>query len=125
MLSEFEKMGGTYRQAGDYLLPNLTLPEEEQNITLGRWGMEHKRYLKENRRFLYSKLNINGCLFRHCKEVEDRAKVVLDGLMSRIALAEGVTEQLKADDQMAWVGAMNNIKQRATEVVLQEVIYCV
>ena len=125
MLSEFERMGGTYRQAGDYLLPNLTVSEAEQNITLGSWGMAYKRYLKENKRILYSQLMISGYLFRHCKEVEDTAWDMLDRLTRQMAQTEGVTEQLKAADQMAWVASMNSIRQRASEIVFQDVIYCV
>lgn len=124
MLSEFERMGGTYRQAGDYLLPNVTLPEEE-NVTLGRLGMAHKRYLKESKPIVYSQLMIDCSLFRHCKEVEDRARDMLNSLTRQMAQTEGVTEQLKAADQMAWVGRMNNIRQRASEIVFQDVIYCV
>lgn len=86
MLSEFKKMGGTYRRVGDYLLPNLTVPEE--NIMLGRFGMAHKLYLKENKSILYSQLMLDGSLFRHCKEVEDRARDMLDRLTRQMAQAD-------------------------------------
>ena len=81
MKTFFEEMGCTYTQVGDYLLPNLTLPDEEKNIILGRFGMAHKKYLKENKRILYSGLMISGKLFSHCKEVEDRARDMLYDLI--------------------------------------------
>ena len=123
MKTFFEEMGGTYTQVGDYLLPNLTLPAEEKNIVLGRFGMAHKKYLKENKKILYSELMISGKLFSHCKEVEDRAGDMLETLIKQMANSEGITEELKVTDQMAWVGAMNNIRICATEIVFQEVIY--
>jgi hypothetical protein len=123
MKTKFEQMGGTYTRVGDYLLPNLTLQAEEENIVLGRFGMAHKKYLKENKKILYSEFMISGKLFSHCKEVEDRVGNMLYGLMCDMAKAEGVTEELKEVDQMAWVGAMNNIKHRAMEIIFAEVIY--
>ena len=85
MKTFFEEMGGTYTQVGDYLLPNLTLPDEEENIVLGRFGMAHKKYLKESKRILYSELMIFGKLFSHCKEVEDRVVDMLYILMHDMA----------------------------------------
>ena len=123
MKSEFEQMGGTYSQVGDYLLPDLSLPDEEKNIVLGRFGMTHKTWLKSNKPVLYRQMIISASLFRHCKEIEDRAGNMLEIFMKQMAKAEGVTEELKAADQMAWVGAMNNIRHRATEIVFREVIY--
>ena len=81
MKTVFEKMGGQYTRRGDYLLPNLALPAEEENIVLGRFGMAHKKYLKENKKILYSELMISGKLFSHCKEVEDRARDMLYDLI--------------------------------------------
>jgi hypothetical protein len=123
MKTFFEEMGGTYTQVGDYLLPNIILPDEEKNIIFGRFGMAHKKYLRENRRNLYSELMISGKLFSHCKEVEDRAGEMLYDLIHQMVKVEGITEELKANNQMAWVGAMNNIRHRATEIVFREVIY--
>lgn len=123
MKSLFEQMGGTYSQVGDYLLPNLVLPPEEENIFLGRFGRAYKDWLEKNKRVLFNQLFISGKLFQHCKEVEDRAFDMLDVLMKQMVKVEGVTEQLKADDQMAWVGAMNNIKNRAEKIVFEDVIY--
>ncbi len=125
MKSEFEEMGGTYTQVGDYLLPNLTLPDEEENIILSRFGLAHKAWLKNNNSVLYTQLLFNASLFPHCKEIEDRAGNILETLMKQMAKSENITETLKATDQMAWVGAMNNIRHRATEIVFREVIYSV
>ena len=123
MKTFFEEMGGTYTQVGDYLLPNLTLPDEEKNIVLGRFGMAHKAWLKNNKPVLYRQLMISDSLCRHCKAAQDRAGDMLETLMKQTAKSEGITEKLKSTDQMAWVGAMNNIRHRATEIVFREVIY--
>lgn len=80
MRSEFEAMGETYSQVGDYLLPNLALPEEETAITLGRWGMKRKDWLKKNRSVLYTQLQLSGKLMQHCKEIEDSAEYVAPNL---------------------------------------------
>lgn len=125
MKTIFEEMGGTYTQVGDYLLPNLILPDEEKNIILCRLGLAHKAWLKNNKPGLYRQLMISASLFRHCKEIEDRAGGMIKTLMKQMAMSQGITEELKATDQMAWVGAMNNIRHCATEIVLQEVIYSV
>jgi hypothetical protein len=125
MKTIFEEMGGTYTQVGDYLLPNLTLQAEEKNIVLGRFGMAHKAWLKSNKPGLHRKLMISASLSQHCKEVEDRAGNMLETLIKQMANSEGITEELKVTDQMAWVGAMNNIRICATEIVFREVIYVI
>lgn len=112
-----------YILSGDYYLPNITVPKEEADITLGRFGMAHKDYLKKYKPIIFNQLMISGTLFRHCKYVENRAKDMIDALMQQLANTHGVTEQLKINDQMAWVGGMNNIKHCATEFVFREVIY--
>lgn len=112
--SLFEEMGGTYRQMGDYLLPELALPEEKE-IEIGVWGQRHWRYLKEHRRATYYSLLISGKLNEHLAEI--------DRLVEQYAAAEGVIEDVKAADQMAWVGAINNICNRAEEIVLRELVY--
>lgn len=117
------KTGISYTLNGDYYLPDLALPEEETAVTLGRWGRVHKDWLKSNKPHLYSELLMSGKLMRHCKEIEDTAEVRLEQIVSQMAQAEGVTEQLKADDQMEWVGRMNNIRQTASEVIMTELIY--
>ncbi len=123
MKTIFEEMSGTYTQVGDYLLPNLTLPDEEKNIVLGRFGMAHKAWLENNKPGLYRQLMISASLFQHCKAVENRARDMLENLMEQMAKSEDITEELKAFDQLAWVGAMNNIRHCATEIVFWEVIY--
>lgn len=118
----FEKMGGTYTQVGDYLLPNLELPEEEQQ-PIGVWGQRHRRYLKEHRRATYTILLTSGKLNSYLADIDRQAEELFSRLVKQIAEAEGVTEQLKADNQMEWVGRMNNIRNRAMEIVNTELIY--
>lgn len=112
-----------YRQVGDYLIPNLTLPPEEANVTLGKWGMMHKSYLEKNKKVLFSTLLIQGKLYQHCAEVEAQARDMFDTLIEQMKEAEGVTEQLKEENQLEWVCRMGNIEQRAREVVCAELIY--
>ena len=107
----------TYRQVGDYLIPNLKLPPEEANITLGKWGMMHKSYLEKNKKVFFSLLLGQGKLYQHCAEVEKQAQDMFDALVEQMKEAEGVTEQLKEDNQLEWVCRMSNIEQRAREVV--------
>ena len=118
----FEKMGGTYTQVGDYLLPNLELPEEEQQ-PIGVWGQRHRRYLKEHRKATYATLLTSGRLNSYLAEIDRQAEEIFFRLVKQMAEAEDVTEQLKADNQMEWVGRMNNIRSRAMEIVNSELIY--
>lgn len=119
----FEEMGGTYTQVGDYFLPNLQLPEEGQRANIGVWGMRHKRYLKEHRKATYATLLTSGKLNSYLAEIDRQAEEMFLRLVNQMAEAEGVTEQLKADNQMKWVGRMNNIRNRAMEIVNSELIY--
>lgn len=119
----FEEMGGTYTQVGDYFLPNLQLPEEGQRANIGVWGMRHKRYLKEHRKATYATLLTSGKLNSYLAEIDRQAEEMFLRLVNQMADAEGVTEQLKADNQMKWVGRMNNIRNRAMEIVNSELIY--
>ena len=112
-----------YRQVGDYNIPNLTLPPEEANIRLGKWGMLHKDYLLKNKRVLFTTLLTQGKLYQHCAEIEKRATDMFDTLVERMKVTEGVTEQLKEENQMEWVVRMNNIRIRATEIVNHNIIY--
>ena len=121
--SNFEKNGGTYTQIGNYLIPDLTLPPEEQNIHIGVWGMWHKRYLMENQRVTFNIMQMNGTLWKHLTEIDMQAEDMFFRLVNDMAKAEDVTEQLKAEDQMLWVQKMNNIRNRATEIVNTELIY--
>ena len=120
--SLFEQNGGTYRQVGDYLLPNITLPEEE-TVHIGIWGRRHKLYLKQNHRVLYMNLLTSGKLNSYLADIDKQAEDMLFRLVKQMAKREGVTEALKVENQMEWVGRMNNIRNRATEFVNAELIY--
>ena len=121
MKSIFEQIGGTYTMQGDYRLPNLTLPAEERHI--GVWGQRRLRYLKQHRKVLYYNLLTSGKLHSHLADVEEEAQSLFSRLVKEYAEKEGVTEQLKATDQMAWVRRMNNIRSRVVEVINKELIY--
>lgn len=118
----FEEMGGTYTQVGDYFLPDLQLPEEEKQ-PIGVWGQRHRRYLKEHRRGTYATLLTSGRLNSYLAEIDRQAEEMFLRLVEQYAAAEGVTEALKAAAPMEWVGRMNNIRSRVTEVVNEEIIY--
>ena len=118
----FEEMGGTYVRHGDYFIPCLTLPEEEQRF-IGVWGQRHLRYLKEYRRGVYLNLLTSGRLNDYLAGIEEQAQKRFERIVEQMAESEGITEQLKATDQVAWVGEMNNIWSRAREVVNAELIY--
>ena len=113
----------TYRQIGDYLIPNLIIPPEEANIKLGKWGMLHKTYLENHKKVLFSTLLMQGKLYQHCAEIENQARDMFDALVEQMKAAEGVTEELKEQDQLEWIQRMGNIQQRANEVVCSELIY--
>ena len=113
----------TYRTVGDFRIPNLTLPHEEANITLGKWGVLYKEYLFKHKKVLFTTLLTQGKLYQHCAEIENQARNMLDTLVEQMKVSEGVTEQLKEENQLEWVQRMNNLQQRAREVVLNELIY--
>ena len=123
MKSLFEEMGGTYRQEGDFLLPNLSLTTDAEEFQLGKYGRMRKRYLKEHRHALYSILLLSGELDQHLAEIEQTCVERIERITTDMAKAEGVTEALKANDQMEWVGRMNNIRNRAEEMILSELVY--
>ena len=123
MKSIFEQMGGTYRQVGDYFVPNLVLPNEGQSYQIGKFGRLRRRYLKEHRKPVYTEMVLSGKLNEHLAEVDQTCYERIDRLVKQMAEREGVTEALKVSDQMAWVGHMNNIRSRAEEIVLSEVVY--
>ena len=112
----------TYRRVGDYNIPNLVLPPEEANITLGKWGMLYKDYLLKNKKVLFNLLLIQGKLYQHCVEVEKQARDMFDALVEQMKEHEDVTEQLKEENQMLWVQKMNNIRNRVTVTVKNELI---
>ncbi len=121
MKSLFEQMGGTYSQQGDYLIPHITLPKEE-NQPIGIWGQRRLRYLKQHRKVLYTNLLTSGKLNSHLAEIDKQAEDMFFRMVKQLAEKEGVTEKLKAENQMEWVGRMNNIRNRATEIVNTELI---
>ena len=119
----FEKFGGTYTQTGDYLLPDLSLPPEKDDRPIGIWGQRRLRYLKQYHKVIYYNLLTSGKLDSHLADIEEQAQQLFLRLVKELAEKEGVTEQLKAVDNMVWVRRMNNIRNRAAEMVNNEVIY--
>ena len=113
----------TYRKVGDYYIPNLTLPPDEANITLGKWGMMHKDHLRKHKPVVFSTLLGQGKLWQYLAEIDTQARQMFDILVEQMKSAEGVTEQLKETDQMEWVRRMQNIESRAREIVYEELIY--
>ena len=118
----FEEMGGTYIRNGDYLIPCITLPEEEQRF-IGVWGQRHLRYLKAHRRGVYLNLLTSGRLNDYLVDIEEQAQERFERIVEQMKQAQGITEQLKAENQMEWVGRMNNIHVCAREIVDKEMIY--
>ena len=114
----FEKMGGTYTQVGDYLLPDLKLPEEEQQ-PIGVWGQRHRRYLKEHHRATYATLLTSGKLNGYLADIDRQAEEMFSRLVKQMAEMEGVTEELKAAKPMEWVGRMNNIRNGPVKIYAQ------
>ncbi|MEE1066251.1 MAG: TnpV protein [Acutalibacteraceae bacterium] len=112
----------TYRTVGDFKIPNLTLPPEE-NVTLGKYGMMRKKYLMEHRKVYFAQLRAQGNVMRTLKATEEEAEQMMERLTTEMMKAQGVTEKLKAENQMKWVQMMNNIRASAQEIVLKELIY--
>lgn len=119
----FEQLGGTYTQIGDYLLPDLSLPAEKETGNIGVWALRHKRYLKQHHKVLYYNLLTSGKLDSHLADIEEQAQQLFLRLVKELAEKEGVTEQLKAVDNMVWVRRMNNIRNRSSEIVNAEVVF--
>ena len=117
-----EKNGLWYELQGDYYIPCLKLPEEEQQ-PIGVWGQRHLRYIKQNRKVLYLNLLTSGKLNRYLSDLDKQAEEMFARLVNQMAEREGITERLKADNQMEWVGRMNNIRSRAIEIIGKELIY--
>lgn len=122
-LSDFEKNGGTYTKVGDYYLPNLALPSETDTRPIGVWGKRRKHYLMNHQKALFAIYSMNNTLHSHLADINEQAEDMFFQLVSDMAKAEGITEQLKADDQMLWVQRTNNVRNRAMEVVNNELIY--
>ncbi len=122
MKTIFENDGGGYTQQGDYLLPNLMLPNENQR-QISVWAMRYSRYLKSSHRVLYYNLLTSGKLYNYLVDVEERAQTLFEQIVKSLAEREQVTEKLKAENMMLWVRKMNNIRNQATEIVSEQVIY--
>ena len=120
MKSTFEKLGGTYKQVGDYLLPDVEVPESPQ---VGFWGMQRRKYLLEHQQALYTAMFISGKLTDHLQEIDQSATQMYDQLVEQLKSRNGITEQLKATDQMKWVRRMNDVRHEAAEIVAKELIY--
>ena len=119
----FEEMGGTYARQGDYNLPCLSLPAEKENRPIGVWGQRHLRYLRQHRKVFYTNLLTSGKLDSYLADIDKQAEDMFFRLVEQMAGREGVTEQLKAENQIEWVGRMNNICSRAAEIVNAELIF--
>lgn len=118
----FEQTGGIYTQVGDYMLPDL-LPAEEKEANIGVWAMRHKQYLKQNHKVRYYNLLTSGKLNSYLADIEQQAQNLFSRLVKDLAEKDNVTEELKATDMMLWVQKMNNIRNRATEIVNADIIY--
>ncbi|MCR0150934.1 TnpV protein [[Clostridium] innocuum] len=119
--SLFEQMGGTYTQVGDYLLPNLILPEQ-QDQPIGVWGQRHARYLKQHHKIIYMNLLTSRKLNDYLVDIENQAENLFLQLVKQLAESEDITEELKAKDQMEWVRRMNNIRNIAAEIINHELM---
>lgn len=117
--SIFEQMGGTYRQEGDHLLPNLTVPKQ---VPVGVWGQRRKRYLREHRRALYTALLLDGELDANLTDIDHQAEEMFSLIIEKLAKQEGITEQFKENNQIEWVRRMNNIRNRVEEIIFNEYI---
>ena len=113
--------GIEYTLVGNYYIPNIALPEE--NRPIGRWGRLHRDYLAQHHPILFNDLVLSGQLWTYLTDLNEQAQERLSLIIEQIKVSEGVTEELKATDQMAWVGAMNSIRNRAEEIILRELIY--
>lgn len=118
-----EQTGISYTLHGDYYLPDLKLPESEDNRPIGRWGKLHGDYLKKNKRHVFDSMLMNGRLHSYLADIDEQAREMFDTLIEQMKEDEGVTEQLKEANQMEWVQLMSNIQQRAREIVCNELIY--
>lgn len=118
----FEQMGGTYHEGNGYLIPDLNLPPEEEK-PIGIWGQRHKRYLKEHRKATYTTLLTSGRLNTYLAEIDQQAQERFERLIEQMKQSQGITEQLKADNALEWVGRLNNIQACAMEIVNKEIIF--
>ena len=122
MKTIFEEMGGTYRQVGDYFIPNITLPDDGE-YQIGKYERMRRSYLKKYRKIFYNNYVLEGTLFKHLAEIDQAYNERIENIVSAMAKQEGVTEALKAADQIEWVRRMNSIRNCAEEIVLHELVY--
>ena len=118
-----KQTGISYTLHGDYYLPDLKLPEDKETRFVGKYGRLHHRYLKQNQKGTYISLLTSGKLYSHLADIEEQAQIQIELLINQMAKAQDVTENLKSKDQLAWVGAMNNIRSCAEEIVLKKLVY--
>ena len=123
MKSLFEQLGGTYTLQGDYYLPDLALPTEQETPPIGVWGQRHKRYLQDHKRVTYTNLLTSGNLNAYLADINEQAENMFSRLVKEMAKMQGVTEQLKTKNQMVWVGKMNSIRNATIKVVNKEIIF--
>lgn len=123
MKSLSEQLGGTYTLQGDYYLPDLALPTEEETQPIGIWGQRHKRYLQDHKRVTYTNLLTSGNLNAYLADINEQAENMFSRLVKEMAKMQGVTEQLKTKNQMVWVGKMNSIRNATIKVVNKEIIF--
>ena len=121
MKSLYEELGGTYRQVGDYFIPDIELPERHYEI--GKYSRMRHRYLKEHRKIQYTTMILDGTLYDHLEEIDRICNERMETMVATMKKQQGITEELKARNQLAWVGAMNNIRSCAEEVILRELVY--
>ena len=122
MKSSFEQNSGKYRTVGDYRIPNITLPTEASK-SFGMWGLKRKDYLMQHRRVMFNIMLMNGTLWAYFAEIDEQASDMFSRLLEKMKVNEGITEHLKAENQMEWVARMNNIEARAREIVNHELIF--
>lgn len=122
MKTIFEEMGGTYRQVGYYFIPNITLPDDGE-YQIGKYERMRRSYLKKYRKIFYNNYVLEGTLFKHLAEIDQVCNERIENIVSAMAKQEGVTEALKAADQIEWVRRMNSIRNRAEEIILTELVY--
>ena len=118
-----EKTGIRYTLHGDYYLPDLVLPEDEDKRPIGKWGSLHKSYLQHHKRVFYNTLVSNLTLHSNLADIDEQARSMFDSLVEQMMKREGVTEELKEQNQMEWICRMSNIQERATEIICKELIY--
>lgn len=122
MKSIFEQNGGTYTKVGDYYIPNISVPDTN-NYTIGKYGRLRRKFLKEHHKSYYSYLLITGKISEHLEEIDKACHIWLEDMITKMTEQEGVNEELKASDQMAWLQKMNNIRNQAEEVILHKYVY--